>query len=94
MHTPRAAGHPRARPSLPRRSTQAYEILANPELKMLYDMGGMEAVRDYNKEEAGGGGGGGGMMDMFFGGGGGGGKSRNSKKGPDAEIGLEVSLGK
>eukprot|EP01050_Picozoa_sp_SAG11_P022489 SAG11_NODE_4266_length_1979_cov_1.548936_3_plen_154_part_00 len=47
-------------------SDQSYEILSNPELKMLYDMGGMEAVRDYNKEEAGGGSGGG-MLDMFFG---------------------------
>lgn len=69
---------------------KAYEILSNPEMKMIYDMGGMESVREYAKEEAGGGGGGGGMLDMFFGGGGGGG--RNSKKGPDAQVQVEVNL--
>jgi DnaJ-class molecular chaperone len=73
---------------------KAYEILSNPEMKMIYDMGGMEGVKEYAKEEAGGGGGGGGgMLDMFFGGGGGGGGSgRNSKKGPDAKVEVEVSL--
>ena len=57
-------------------------------------MGGMESVREYAKEEAGGGGGGGGgLLDMFFGGGGGGGgQGRNSKKGPDAKVQVEVSL--
>jgi DnaJ-class molecular chaperone len=71
---------------------KSYEILSNPELKMLYDMGGMEAVQEHAKEEAGGGGGGGGMLDMFFGGGGGGGKRRNSKKGPDANVQVEIDL--
>ena len=32
---------------------QANEILANPELKMLYDMGGMESVKVYAKEQNG-----------------------------------------
>lgn len=67
---------------------KANEILANPELKMLYDMGGMESVKEYAKEQNGGGGGGG-MMDMFFGGGG---NRGSGKKGPDAQVQVEIEL--
>ena len=70
---------------------KAYEVLSNPELKILYDMGGMESVKEHAKEEAGGGGGGGGLLGMMFGGGGGG-KGRNSKKGPDAKVQVEIEL--
>ena len=69
---------------------KSYEILSDPEMKMMYDMGGMEGVKEYAKEEAGGGGGGGGMMDMFFGGGGG--QRRNSKKGQDFKHQFDVTL--
>ncbi len=68
----------------------AYEVLSNEEKKILYDTGGMEAVKEHEKEEAGGGGGAD-PFSMLFGGGGGG-RGRNSKKGQDAQVELGVSL--
>ena len=61
----------------------ANEILSNPDLKILYDTGGMEAVDEHKKEEQQGGGGG----HPFFGGGG-----QDSKKGQDYTTEIEVTL--
>lgn len=58
----------------------AYEVLSNEDKKIMYDDGGMQAVKDMEKEEAGGGGGQDPFSMMFGGGGGGGGRGRNSKK--------------
>ena len=62
----------------------ANEILSNPDLKILYDTGGMEAVDEHKKEEQGGGRGGG---HNFFGGG-----QQDSKRGQDYNTEIEVSL--
>ena len=68
---------------------EANEILGDPDKKLLYDTGGMEAVKSAAKEDASGG-----AMDPFsaFFGGGGGRRGRNSKKGPDASVDMSVEL--
>ncbi|KAJ1623134.1 hypothetical protein T492DRAFT_1057189 [Pavlovales sp. CCMP2436] len=76
----------------------AYEILSDPDSRILFDHGGEEAVAQGAND-----GGGGGMMDpfeMFFGGGGGGGGGRvgggggrgGGKRGADATVELRVTL--
>ena len=68
---------------------EAYEILGNPDKKILYDTGGLEAIKGAEKEGAGG------ATDpfsAFFGGGGGGRRGRNANKGPDASVEMAVSL--
>jgi hypothetical protein len=65
----------------------AYEVLGDKEKRILYDMGGMEAVEEWAKEEQGGGR----AMDpfaAFFGGG----QQRNSKRGEDTHLQFTVSL--
>ena len=52
---------------------EAYEVIGNPDKRTLDDTGGIEAVRDAEKEDASGGGGGMDPFAAFFGGGGGGG---------------------
>ena len=58
----------------------AYEVLSNEDKKIMYDDGGMQAVKDMEKEEAGGGGGQDPFSMLFGGGGGGRQQGRNSKK--------------
>ena len=69
---------------------QASEVLGDPDSRILYDTGGMEAVKEAEKEEQQGGGGHD-PFSMFFGGGG---QQQGSKakKGPDFQANLEVSL--
>jgi len=64
----------------------AYEVLSDADKRLLYDTGGMEAVREYVATQ-GQEGGGRGMFGMFFGGGGG-----NRNRDRDAEYTLRVSL--
>ncbi len=72
---------------------EAYEVIGNPDKRTLYDTGGIEAVRDAEKEDASGGGGGMDPFAAFFGGGGGGGgERRQAKKGNDANVQMQVSL--
>ena len=74
----------------------AYETLGDEDSRILYDTGGLEAVKEMKAEdERGGGGGGMDPFSMLFGGGGGGGGGRggrNSKRGADAQIELGVTL--
>ena len=69
----------------------AYEILSNPDKRILYDTGGIETVREAEKEEQAGGRRAMDPFAAFFGGGGGGG-SRNSKRGQDSKMQFGVSL--
>ena len=67
----------------------AYEILSDPDRKILYDTGGMEAVKGADKEDAGGG-----QQDpfaMLFGGGRKQ-KGKKAKKGQDYRMDMDVSL--
>jgi len=66
---------------------KAYEVLADPEKREIYDQYGEEGL-DQN------GGGGGGMHDIFdlFGGGGRGGRQRGPKKGEDVSFETKVTL--
>eukprot|EP00936_MAST-01D_sp_MAST-1D-sp1_P002514 g2514.t1 len=69
----------------------AYEVLSNPDKKILFDTGGMDAVKEHDKEKAQGGAQ---AMDPFsamFGGGGGGG-GRGTKKDQDFQAELSTSL--
>lgn len=67
-------------------------MLNDPDKRILYDTGGMEAVEEAAKEAAGGGRQAMDPFSMFFGGGGGGGGGKSSTKGPDFKMGLDVSL--
>jgi DnaJ homolog subfamily B member 11 len=66
----------------------AYEVLGNPDKRVLYDAGGQKAVKEGER------GGGGSPLDAFFGGmfGGGGGGGRRGKKGRDVSVRVEVTL--
>lgn len=69
----------------------AYEVVGDPDNRILYDTGGIEAVRDAQKQDAAGGQ----AMDpfaAFFGGGNQNQERRKAKKGNDARVELEVSL--
>lgn len=70
---------------------EAYEVIGNPDKRTLYDTGGLDAVREAEKEDASQGSR---AMDPFaaFFGGGGGGEQRQAKKGNDANVEIEVSL--
>jgi DnaJ-class molecular chaperone len=65
----------------------AYEVLGNPDKKVLYDAGGSKAVAEGNRPED--------PMAAMFGGmfGGGGGGGRNAKKGRDVQVRVDVTLG-
>jgi DnaJ-class molecular chaperone len=69
----------------------AYEVLSDPDKKVLYDTGGIEAVQEAAKEDAQGGGQ---QMGGIFGmmGGQQRGEKRKAKKGADANVELAVSL--
>ncbi len=71
------------------RVARAYEVLSDSEKKQIYDYEGEEGLNNFEKGKNGGGGGGMNPFDMFFGGGGGGGGRR---KGPDAQVEIEVTL--
>ena len=66
--------------------SRAYEVLTDGEKKSIYDLEGIEGLEQFEKN--------GGKnapaspFDMFFGGGGGGGR----RKGPDAQVEVEVAL--
>jgi DnaJ-class molecular chaperone len=66
--------------------SRAYEVLTDGEKKSIYDLEGIEGLEQFEKN--------GGKnapanpFDMFFGGGGGGGR----RKGPDAQVEVEVTL--
>mmetsp|Transcript_36464 Transcript_36464/g.117538 ORF Transcript_36464/g.117538 Transcript_36464/m.117538 type:complete len:396 (-) Transcript_36464:313-1500(-) len=68
-----------------REVTEAYEILADKERRVLYDFGGIGAARKGAQEQEGGGS----PFDMFFGGGGG---REQSNRGRNTEIDLPVTL--
>lgn len=70
---------------------RAYEVLSDPDKKILFDTGGIEAVKEAAKEDAQGGGGG---HHPLFGmmGGQQGGKKRKAKKGPDANVEMSATL--
>jgi DnaJ-class molecular chaperone len=75
----------------------ANEVLGDEDYRILYDTGGMEAVEESKAEEQRGGGRGGDMFSQFFGGQQRGAqddgkKKRKGKKGPDANVDLDVSL--
>ena len=67
-----------------REITEAYEILSDKEKRVVYDHGGIGAVRKADRGE----GQGGSPFDMFFGGGGG----NEQKRGRNMEIELPVTL--
>ena len=72
------------------RVARAYEVLSDSEKKQIYDYEGQEGLDNFEKGK----GNGGGSMnpfDMFFGGGGGGGGG-GRRKGPDAQVEIEVTL--
>lgn len=68
---------------------RAYEVLSDPDKKILFDTGGIEAVKEAAKEDAQGGGQHHPLFGMM---GGGGGEKRKAKKGPDANVELSASL--
>ncbi len=65
--------------------TEAYEILSDKEKRVLYDHGGISAVKKAGQ----GGEGGGSPFDMFFGGGGG---QKDAQRGRNMDIELPVTL--
>ena len=73
--------------------TNAYQVLSDPDKKILYETGGIEAVQEAAKEDAQGGGNPHmGMFGMMGGGGGQQQKKRKAKKGNDANVELAASL--
>jgi len=68
---------------------RAYEVLSDPDKKILFDTGGIEAVQEAAKEDAQGGAQ---QQHPLFGMMGGGGEKRKAKKGPDANVELSASL--
>ena len=73
-----------------RELTAAYEILGDDEKKVLYDHGGMQAVKDgAGGLQQGGGGGFGGLFGNLFGGGGGG---RGGNRGKTVQMETSISL--
>jgi len=71
---------------------EAYEVVGNADKRILYDTGGIEAVRDAEKQDNSGGGGGHDPFAAFFGGGRQQQQGRQAKKGNDARVELSVSL--
>ncbi len=69
---------------------RAYEVLSDSEKKQIYDYEGLEGLENFEKGKASGGGGMMNPFEAFFGGGGGGGGGR--RKGPDAQVEIEVTL--
>ena len=67
---------------------EAYEVLGKADKKLMYDMGGLEAVKEVEKEDAQGGAAAANPFAAFFGGG----QQKNGKRGADANVGLDVSL--
>ena len=71
---------------------EAYEVIGDPDKRILYDTGGLEAVREAEKQDNSGGGGGMDPFAAFFGGGQQQQQGRKAKKGQDARVELKVSL--
>ena len=74
------------------RVREAYEVVGDPDNRILFDTGGMEAVEENKKQSAGGGGGMNPLSMLFGGGNGGAGNGRKANKGPDARVNLDVGL--
>jgi len=85
LHHPDKTGDGEAAVQKFREITEAYEILSDPEKRVLYDHTGIAAARkglEHQQEQ------GGSPFDMFFGGGG----RQESKRGRNMEIELPVTL--
>merc|ERR1719409_41084 len=85
LHHPDKSGGGEAAVQKFREITEAYEILSDPEKRVLYDHTGIAAARkglEHQQEQ------GGSPFDMFFGGGG----RQESKRGRNMEIELPVTL--
>lgn len=85
-----AEGKPISCEKMMNRVNLAYEVLGDEEKRILYDTGGLEAVKEGVDDDDGGGG-----MDpisMLFGGGGGRQRGGRGRRGPDARVDLKVSL--
>jgi DnaJ-class molecular chaperone len=68
---------------------EAYEVLGNGDKKILYDMGGLESVKQGEKEDAQGGAAANDPFAAFFGGQQ---KQNGGKRGPDASLNVDVTL--